>query len=56
MKLKSQTHETLSTFIHEVGIPSAIHLDDAKELKHGKFKESCMEYHIPCSYTEPFSP
>jgi len=56
MKLKSQTHETLSTFIHEVGIPSAIHLDDAKELVHGKFKELCKEYHIPCSYTEPFSP
>jgi len=56
MKLKSQTHETLSTFIHEVGIPSAIHSDDAKEIMQGRFKELCKEYHIPCSYTEPFSP
>jgi len=31
MKLKSQAHETLSAFIHEVGIPSSLNSDDAKE-------------------------
>ena len=56
MKLKSQAHETLSAFIHEVGIPSSLNSDDAKELMHGKFKELCKEYHIPCTYTEPYSP
>jgi len=56
MKLKSQTHETLSAFIHEVGIPSSLHSDDAKELMHGKFKDLCKDFHIPCSYTEPYSP
>ena len=56
MKLKSQAHETLSTFIHEVGIPSAIHSDDAPELMQGRFKELCKEFHIPCTYSEPYSP
>jgi hypothetical protein len=56
MKLKLQAHESLATFIHEVGIPSSLHLDDAKELMQGKFKELCKQYHIPCTYTEPHSP
>jgi hypothetical protein len=38
MKLKSETADTLSTFIHDVGIPSVIHSYDAQELMHGKFK------------------
>jgi IS30 family transposase len=56
MKLKSQAHESLSAFIHEVGIPSSLHSDDAKELMQGKFKDLCKEFHIPCTYTEPYSP
>jgi hypothetical protein len=56
MKLKSQTHETLSTFIHEVGIPASIHSDDAPKLMKGNFKDLCKEFHIPCTYTEPYSP
>jgi IS30 family transposase len=56
MKLKSQAHESLSTFIHEVGIPSSLHSDDAKELMQGKFKDLCKEFNIPCTYTEPYSP
>ncbi len=56
MRLKSQAHETLSAFIHEVGIPSSLHSDDAKELMEGKFKDLCKDLHIPCTYTEPFSP
>jgi hypothetical protein len=56
MKLKSQMHEALSAFIHEVGILSSIHSDDAKELMMGEFKELCKEFHIPCMYTEPYNP
>jgi hypothetical protein len=37
-------------------IPSSLHSDDAMELMHGKFKDLCKEYHIPCTYTEPYSP
>jgi hypothetical protein len=33
MKIKSVTSDNLSAFIHEVGILSAIHSNDAKELK-----------------------
>jgi hypothetical protein len=39
MKTKSQTSETLSAFIHYVGIPTIIHSDDANELMHGKFRQ-----------------
>ena len=53
MRLKSQAHETLSAFIHEVGVPSSLHSDDAKELMEGKFKDLCKDFHIPCTYTEP---
>jgi len=56
MKLKSHAHQTLSSFIHDVRIPSIIHSDDAKELMQGKYKDLCKDFHIPCSYTEPFSP
>jgi hypothetical protein len=56
MKSKSDTADSLSVLIHEVGIPSAIHSDNAKELLQGKFKALCKEYSIPTSYTEPHSP
>jgi hypothetical protein len=56
MKLKSQAHESLSAFIHEIGIPSSLHSDDAKELMQGKFKDLCKEFHIPCTNSEPHSP
>jgi len=56
MKLKSEVADTLSKFIHEVGIPHAIHSDDAPELMQGKFKQLCKEYQIQTSYTEPYSP
>jgi hypothetical protein len=56
MRLKSQAYETLSSFIHNIRIPSSIHSNDAKELMHGKFKETCQDYHIPTTYSEPYSP
>jgi len=56
MKKKSDVPDTLSTFIHDVGIPHKIHSDAAKEIMQGNFKELCKEYHIPNSFTEPHSP
>jgi hypothetical protein len=56
MKTKSKAPHALSTFIHDVGIPSAIHSDNAPELMKGKFRELCKEYSIPCTFTEPYSP
>jgi hypothetical protein len=50
MQLKSQVHETLSSFIHNIGILSSLHSDDAKELMHGKFKEICKDYQIPMQW------
>jgi hypothetical protein len=56
MKQKSDVPDTLSSFIHEVGIPHSIHSEDAPELKHGRFKQLCKEYGIANTYTEPYSP
>jgi hypothetical protein len=50
MKLKS---ETLVTFIHEVGIPSAILSDDAPEIINGKYRSICKGYGIYSTFTEP---
>jgi len=56
MQNKSETHETLNAFIHEVGIPYELHSDDAKELMEGKFKQICRDYGIKTTYSEPHSP
>jgi hypothetical protein len=56
MKTKSQTPDTLTAFIHDVGIPNAIHSDDAPELLHGTFRKLCKDYGIQNTYTEPYSP
>jgi len=56
MKKKSKTSDTLTTFIHDVGIHHAIHSNDAKELLQGPFKQICKDYGIPCTYTKPYSP
>jgi hypothetical protein len=56
MKTKLETSDTLTAFIYEVGIPHAIHSDDAKELLQGPFKQLCKDYGIPCTYTELYSP
>jgi len=56
MQTKSETSDTLKAFIHDVGIPHALHSDDAKEFMQGSFKQLCKDYNIPCTYTEPYSP
>ena len=43
-------------FVQLVGIPPAIHSDDAKVFKYGEFHKSCRKYQIKQSFTEPYSP
>jgi hypothetical protein len=56
MHSKAETFEMLNMFIHEVGIASELHLDDAKELMEGQFKKICKDYGIKTTYSEPHSP
>jgi transposase len=56
MKQRSDAPDTLIWFIQEVGIPHAMHSDDAPELMHGRFKQLCKEYQIQPTYTKPYSP
>ena len=53
MKLRSQAHQMLSTFIHEVGIPAAIHSDDAPELMQGKYKNFVRSFISPVPIQSP---
>jgi hypothetical protein len=56
MKQKSDAPDTLVRFIQEVGIPQAIHSDDAPDLMHGHFKQLCKDYQIHLTYMEPYIP
>ena len=38
---KSQAHEALDDFFHQVGIPQVIISDNAKEQVEGKFRKKC---------------
>ena len=53
---KSQAHESLSAFVHEVGIPGSLHTDDAKELISGKMLQKMRKYEIYNTMSEPYSP
>ena len=56
MQQRSDAPNTLIRFIQEVGIPHAIHSDDAPELMHGRFRQLCKDYQIQSTFTEPYSP
>ena len=56
MAVKSQAHESLSTFIHEIGVPSEIHSDGAKEIAQGQFRKLMNRHSIFHTSTEPYSP
>ena len=56
MKTKSQAHETLTTFVHEVGIPKQLHSDNAPELTKGEMKKKMNKYEIYNTQTEPHTP
>ena len=53
---KSNAHDSLSVFVHEVGIPGALHTDDAKELCEGKMLDKMRKYEIYHTMSEPYSP
>lgn len=56
MKSKSEAHNALSSLVHDVGIPSELHSDDAKELCKGIMKKKMVKYGIFHTMTEPYSP
>ena len=56
MITESQTPSTLQTFIVMVGLPPALHADNAKVFVEGDVKRKCQKYGIEQSFTEPHSP
>ena len=56
MKLKSEAGYALKELIQDVGIPSEIHTDGAKELTSGIWKQVCRDADIKVSQTEKSSP
>ena len=43
-------------FVQCVGIPPALHSDDAKVFAKGEFAKSCRKYQIQQTFSEPYSP
>lgn len=56
MKKKSDAPDTLLAFMQDVGIPSHLHSDDAKELTQGRMGEITRKAWIKTSQSEPYSP
>ena len=56
MKSKSHAHHALDRFIHEVGIPTELTTDGAKELTLGQWGKTCLKHRIYQVCTEPHSP
>lgn len=56
MKEKSHAHHALDSFLHEVGIPTELHTDGAKELTLGQWGKTCRRHRIHMRTTEPHSP
>jgi len=48
--------DTLIPFIQDIGIPSELHSDDAKELTQGKMKDLLEKFWIKGTQSEPYSP
>jgi GH24 family phage-related lysozyme (muramidase) len=56
MRLKSEAHLSLKSFVHNVGIPHVLHSDNAKELSQGEWRKVCNDFSIHTKNTEPHSP
>jgi len=56
MKLKTDAGHALQEFIHDIGIPSSLHTDDAKELTSAHWKQVRKTYGIKQTLAEPYSP
>jgi hypothetical protein len=55
-KIKSEAPDTLISFMQDIGIPSDLHSDDAKELSEGCMGELLCKFWIRGSQSEPYSP
>jgi len=56
MQKKSQAGYALAEFIQDVGIPTSLHTDDAKELNLGTWHKIRLKHAIKQTQTEPHSP
>ena len=56
MITESKAHESLTAFIHEVGIPHELHSDNAKTLIQGDYYKKVRKYEIYTTETQPYSP
>jgi hypothetical protein len=53
---KSEAADTLQALIHDIGIPHALHSNEAREITEGRFMALCRDFSIPCTQTEAYSP
>jgi hypothetical protein len=56
MKAKSEAPDTLVQFMQDIGIPSHLHSDDAKELSQGRMGDIIRKCWIKATQSEPYSP
>ena len=53
---RKRASDSLNKFMHEVGIPSSLTTDNAKELVEGDWTKLCRKHHVIMKATEPYSP
>jgi len=56
LKTKSEAPDSLVQFMQDVGIPSHLHSDDAKELTQGRMGDITRKCWIKATQSEPYSP
>ncbi len=56
MKTKAEAPDTLVQFMQDIGIPSHLHSDDAKELTQGRMGDIIRKCWIKATKSEPYSP
>ncbi len=56
MKTKGEAPNTLISFMQDIGIPSDLHSDNAKEITQGRMRELLKEFWIKPSQSETHSP
>jgi len=55
MHRKSEAPDALLMFMQEIGIPSELHSDDAKELVEGRMKKTLKKFWVKPTQSEPYS-
>jgi hypothetical protein len=56
MRWKAEAGDALAKFIQDIGIPSEMHNDDAKEQTLGKWLEVMWKFQIKQTLSKPYSP